>query len=88
MSQNPLLLLAAILNKNPPLAHRWSNLGSLSFGWQAFVRPTLARRWQNLLIMQPIAMFAQCWANVGKICQPCDRQPTSVQWQNAIWEQA
>ena len=68
MSQNPLLLLAAILNKNPPLAHRWPNLGSLSFGWQAFVGPTLAQHWQNLLIMQPRAMFAHRWANDGKIC--------------------
>ena len=42
MSQYPLLLLAAILNKKPPLGHRWPNLGSLSFGWQAFIGPALA----------------------------------------------
>ena len=42
MSQYPLLLLTAILNKKPPLAHRWPNLGSLSFGWQAFTGPALA----------------------------------------------
>ena len=68
MYQNPLLLLTAILNKNPLLALPWPNLGSLNFGWQAFIVPALAQRWQNLLIMQPIAMFAQHWANVGKIC--------------------
>ena len=71
-------------HSNPPLAHHWPNLGSLSFGWQAFVGQTLAQRWQNLLIMQPIAMFVQRWAYVGKICRLCEHQPTSVPWQNAI----
>ena len=49
VSQNPLLLLAAILNKKPPLSYHWPNLGSLSFGWQDFIEPTLA--WVIQLLM-------------------------------------
>ena len=45
VSQNPLLLLTAILNKNPPLAQRRQNIetSNLSSGWQITVGPMLAK---------------------------------------------
>ena len=64
ISQNPLLLLIAILNKNPPLAQRRQNIEiyNLSCGWQATVGLTLVQRWQNLLTN---TTNSQHWANVG-----------------------
>ena len=44
-SQNPLLLLATIFNKNPPLTQHCQNIeiSNLRSGWQALIEPTLAK---------------------------------------------
>ena len=44
VSPNPLLLLAAILKKNPTLAQRRQNIETFnpSSGWQATIGPTSA----------------------------------------------
>ena len=31
-------------------------------------------------------MASHCWANVGKICRPCNQQPMSARRWNAIWD--
>ena len=44
--------------------------------WLASLRgPTLAQCWQNLLIMQPIVMFAQCWQNLPTMRPPANIGP-------------
>ena len=82
--QNPLLLLAAILNKNPMLAQRHQNIEiySLSIGWRANVwanvGPTVAKS-------ASYSTNSQHWPNVSKLCRPSNLQPTSFRQRNAVW---
>ena len=59
-SQNPLLLLVAILKKNLLLAQRQQDLSS---GWQN-VGPTVAKSADN-------ATNSQCFSNVGPMLANC-----------------
>ena len=78
MSQNLLLLLTAILNKNPPLAHRWPSLGSLSFGWQAFVGqhwPNVGKSTDHATNSHVCPMLGQCWQNLPTMRPPANIGP-------------